>query len=443
MRAGITRWIPILSIIWVSVVQAQVKKANNTCEDDSDCSSKYPGTACISVGTSIKKCTSNTPSRPACRGKRFGACPVYQSPEAGYLNAHCIFVASENSPETTEEETTGTDSTAEKGTAEEESPPTKTKSKAATADEDEATPPNKSKTKASSEDEDTGTTTASSNEKSTTPVANRLLQQAVTAPLTPTLDSTASTSSTSEVLTGDAVTGDDAADETITIKIGKKTITGSFQCVDSSECESAAYDTSTCQPEACGQSDGSTTVCNNQGTCTYKSLQKMSKRTCMCYPGFGGSKCEKTVSAACDVDCGFGGTCVSGKCKCKAGFDGKEHKGKKGKKDLRCTKCTSDLGCQNNQPCDIETGKCACGPGFNGPTCGATEDSCTKRDCGHGACQVLLNGTAACFCTTCSPNCEVCKTKDCSDCESAGVTLQFSKGLIFTAVLLGVFILNL
>ncbi|KAI9912314.1 hypothetical protein PsorP6_005254 [Peronosclerospora sorghi] len=58
-------------------------------------------------------------------------------------------------------------------------------------------------------------------------------------------------------------------------------------------------------------------VCTYHGTCTYKSRSKIGKRTCMCYAGSEGDKCEKEVSNACDVDCGAGGDCVDGECVCK------------------------------------------------------------------------------------------------------------------------------
>lgn len=412
------RWIIILSIIWIASVQAKEKKVTSTCESDADCTSKFPGTACISAGSNVKRCSSNTHARPACRGKHFGACPVYQNPDMGYLNVHCIFVAAEAASETIPDDPTDTDTD---------------KSTDSDSSDSDPVPPPKSKRKAKRVEEDADTTTTSSTDKSTDSVDNRLLQQT---PITNTTLAAGPTSTSDEDLTGDV------PEESITIKFGKKSISGSFQCVDSSECESKAYDPSSCQVEACGQSEGSTTVCNNQGTCTYKSLQTITRRSCLCYPGFDGTKCENTLSAACDVDCGFGGDCVNGKCKCKAGFDGKNHKGKSGKKDIRCTKCTNDLACRNGT-CDITSGKCVCTTGYFGPTCGATEDVCTKASCSDGgSCQPTATGYV-CMCPICSPDCAPCPNNDCAKCDSAGVTLQHSVGLIFIAVLFGIVLLEL
>ncbi|KAI9921536.1 hypothetical protein PsorP6_000173 [Peronosclerospora sorghi] len=225
-----------------------------------------------------------------------------------------------------------------------------------------------------------------------------------------------------------ATTAGDGADATFTVTIKGEKGTGQFVCMDVSDCANKAADPSTCEPTSC-QAPTSKKVCTYHGTSTYKSRSKIGKRTCMCYAGSEGDKCEKEVSNACDVDCGEGGDCVDGECVCKKGFDGKEVDGKKGKTNQRCTRCTNDLACQNNNTCDTESGKCICGPGYTGDTCGATEDSCTKRtDCGIGSFQVLVNGSSACFCTQCSPTCSLCDmnvdaTFDCSTCATAAANI--------------------
>lgn len=222
------------------------------------------------------------------------------------------------------------------------------------------------------------------------------------------------------------------------ILIGNKTVRGIYKCVDAADCANQAYNPSDCESAKCGQLAGPTNVCSYHGTCTYKTSSNISSRVCSCSAGFDGSKCERTLSGACDVDCGVGGDCVSGSCMCKAGYDGKMYKGKQGTADVRCTKCTNDLGCQNNHPCDVETGTCTCGPGYSGPTCGSAEDSCTKKNCGKGNCQVGENGTAVCYCPVCSPECSLCTTSTCSDCVSHSIRNGVSYSLVLLCSIFGI-----
>ncbi|CCI39765.1 unnamed protein product [Albugo candida] len=107
------------------------------------------------------------------------------------------------------------------------------------------------------------------------------------------------------------------------ILIGNKTVRGIYKCVDAADCANQAYNPSDCESAKCGQLAGPTNVCSYHGTCTYKTSSNISSRVCSCSAGFDGSKCERTLSGACDVDCGVGGDCVSGSCMCKAGYDGK------------------------------------------------------------------------------------------------------------------------
>ncbi|KAG3160969.1 hypothetical protein PI126_g6645 [Phytophthora idaei] len=220
-------------------------------------------------------------------------------------------------------------------------------------------------------------------------------------------------------------------DSTYTVKINKEEVTGQFVRLQISDCMNLVADPSTCYPSACGSPE-SQEQCNYQGTCTYKNRTKVTKRSCMCYAGFKGDKCETEVSGACDVDCGTGGDCVDGECKCREGLDGKEYDGKKGNATERCTRCTNDLACEYNNTCNLSMGKCDYAPGYSGDWCGAVEDSCTTRtDCGIGACQVLSNGSSACYCPLCSPHCAPCamtgeSSFDCSSCptDAAGSLLS-------------------
>lgn len=376
-------------------VHAAVPVPAYMCETDADCEAKFPGTACISVdnyGDIVRKCTPNTKERPACRGGQPGLCPSYQNEQVGYLNAHCVFVAKDS---------TGSSKTA----------------------------------------------SSSSGSSATTKRDRFLLMAADMASSKASAGSKAGSKASATV--GDGSSGGSAAvGNTGTnmgtyakVTIGKTVITGEFVCIDVSDCENKAADPTTCEPVTCG-SPGSKMQCNNHGTCTYKSIQTMSKRSCMCYSGYMGDKCQTEISNACDVDCGLGGDCVDGACVCKKGWDGKKYKDKQGKPNQRCTKCTNDLACENGNPCDLATGACVCNPGYFGPTCGATEDSCTNKNCYTGKCQVLGNGSSACFCPLCSPTCEMCKTKDCSTCPSAASAVTVSKGVVFAAGVVGLFVAN-
>lgn len=385
-------------VVGPASVCAAVEVPKYYCETDADCEAKYPDTVCISVdnyGDVLKKCTPNTKDRPACRGGQPGLCPSYQSEEVGYLNAHCVFVA---------------------------------------------------------KDTDAKTSVASSGSGSGSGGDVRRFLM--------TMEDMASSKATVATVKASSASGDNAVGDssasgsaTVTttgtnlgtyakVTIGKKVVTGEFICIDVSDCENKAYDTSICDVATCG-SPGSKMQCNNHGTCTYKSIQTMTKRSCMCYKGFSGDKCQQEVSNECDVDCGMGGDCVNGECTCKKGWDGKKYNGKQGKPSQRCTKCTNDQACQNGNPCDIESGTCVCNPGFFGSTCGATEDSCTTKNCYTGQCQVLANGSSACFCPLCSPKCEMCPTKDCSTCPSPASTVEISKGVVFVSAVVGLFIANL
>ncbi|CAI5734403.1 unnamed protein product [Hyaloperonospora brassicae] len=400
----------------VALVMAADDDPLYLCDSDAYCDKTFPGTVCIPVnnyGDVVSKCTPNTAKRPACRGSQPGLCPSFQSADIGYLNAHCVFVSEEYL--SLGGSGSGADASRRR------------------------------------------LVTVASN-SSTVKVASNASAEAAVSNSASVGDSElasnasraeAAASAAEDVGDDDDATATASASDLFSAKIGKETVSGQFICIDVSDCPNKAADPSTCEPVAC-QAPTSKEVCTNHGTCTYKSKKRMTKRTCMCYAGYEGDKCEKEVSNACDVDCGSGGDCVDGECVCKDGFNGVEHEGKKGKPNQRCTRCTNDLACQNGNTCDTETGKCICGPGFTGDTCGATEDSCTTRtDCGIGACQVLANGSSACFCPTCQPACMLCDvgvnaTFDCSTCPTAASSsMQSSKLLVFTSVLVAIMLANL
>jgi hypothetical protein len=371
----------------VSPASAATPAPKYFCNTDTDCEKYFPGTICIEVdnyGEITKKCTPNTKTRPACKGGQPGLCPSYQSPESSYLNVHCVFVAKDT-------ESTG-------------------------------------KVKASS------SSSSSSSSSGSGPAKVKRERWLMVAAVNKTGNGTTVGDVVAPAGSGAGTVPAVSSGDYATVRILNQTITGEFKCVDVSDCANQAFDPSTCEPLACG-SPKSKDQCNNHGTCTYPSIQTMSKRTCMCYAGFGGDKCQQEISNECDVDCGFGGDCVDGVCKCKKGYDGVAYKGQKGKPNQRCTKCTNDQACQNGNTCDLQTGACVCQPGYSGPTCGATEDGCMKMNCGVGTCQLLGNMTGACYCPICAGACELCPTKDCSTCPSAASAIEMSKMAVFVAAL--------
>ncbi|EGZ23599.1 hypothetical protein PHYSODRAFT_295927 [Phytophthora sojae] len=233
-------------------------------------------------------------------------------------------------------------------------------------------------------------------------------------------NSTSSSSTTSSTNDADAL---------YTATIDGEEVTGQFVCLDVSDYESKAADPSTCYPSAAPTKERARIRARRRSP--------------------SGDMCSTEVSNACDVDCGTGGDCVDGECVCKEGFDGKEYDGKQGTANERCTRCTNDLACQYNNTCNTDTGKCVCAPGYSGDTCGAVEDACTTTDCGEGDCQVLTNGSAACYCPSCSPSCTLCDmlsnyTFDCSTCPTdASMTVQTSKLLLIVSALVAVMLASL
>lgn len=385
------------SLTVVNAATSTTTTAKYFCETDAECETKFPGTVCIAVdnyGIVTKKCTPNTKERPACRGGTPGLCPSYQSEDIGYLNVHCVFVAAD---------------------------PTES-----VASADSASSSSGSAVAAKN-------ATASARKKNGTTRGRWLMVDATKASSTGSAaaevkvpaGSGSSSSSTSSVVSSGSYAK---------VKIANQTVTGVFKCVDASDCQNQAYDPTTCFPSTCG-SPTSLIQCNNHGTCSYPSVQTMGKRACSCYAGYGGDKCQQEISNACDVDCGYGGDCVDGACKCKKGYDGASYKGKKGKPNQRCTACTNDLACQNSNQCDIQSGACVCSPGFSGPTCGATDDSCTTKSCGTGSCRLFSNGSSACYCPICAPDCQICPTKDCSTCPSPASTVFLSKMVVFASAI--------
>ncbi|DBA02369.1 TPA: hypothetical protein N0F65_007188, partial [Lagenidium giganteum] len=382
---------------------ASQKKLPYACEKDADCAD-FEDTVCIVVdnyGQKVGKCTPNTKERPACRGGQPGLCPSYQDASIGYLNVHCVFVSKDRSQ-----------------AAENEDGSTSSSGSSASASGSGATkkPTKKPATKK------TGSGSG----------AKAARQLKVTNTSSGGSADAAGSGSGSAIVGGVRAVNHGAY---ATVVVLNKTIEGVFKCVDVSDCANQAYDKSTCEPSSCGATSANKNQCDNQGTCTYTSIQTMNKRRCMCYRGFTGKTCEDETGTECDVDCGIGGVCKNGHCQCVKGYDGKLVKGKQGEPSPRCTRCTSDIACQNKNPCNIKTGVCDCEPGFFGPTCGATEDGCTSIKCGnHGRCQVAQNGTGVCFCDKCrGSKCQQCEDHKCMECPNAATSATVSKAVLFIA----------
>ncbi|DBA02351.1 TPA: hypothetical protein N0F65_007170 [Lagenidium giganteum] len=439
-----------------AATKSSMKKLSYACEKDADCSD-FPDTVCILInnyGETVGKCTPNTKSRPACRGGQPGLCPSYQDAQVGYLNAHCIFVAVDD-PTTlgsgsgdAAAPVAGSGSKAAKPVTKKPTPAAGSKASAKTSGSGSAAAATKKPAAGSGSGTKAPATTSAAPTKKP---ARMLGAQAGTAKPNATKKaaasgsgSTGSGSSSAAAAGSKSIAGSAKNHGTYaTVVIGNDTVTGYFKCVDVSDCQNQAYDSTTCEPKECGASSADKNQCNNHGTCTYPSIQTMTKRRCMCYKGFQGDKCQQEISAECDVDCGAGGDCVDGECKCKKGYDGKSYKGKAGKPSQRCTRCTNDQACQNNNPCNVETGKCDCASGYFGPTCGATEDGCTKISCGNkGSCKPLANGTGACFCSKCrGSECQQCEDFKCMECANGasqvGVAISVMVMSAFVAAVFG------
>ncbi|KAF0713363.1 hypothetical protein As57867_004369, partial [Aphanomyces stellatus] len=197
-------------------------------------------------------------------------------------------------------------------------------------------------------------------------------------------------------------------------------IQAQYRCVDYSMCLEQAWTSAAaevdketyCRPKGCVSGDRQ--LCNNRGTCqTTDPFQPLSSMgySCRCYTGFNGTKCEGTQDDSCDVDCGVGGACINRQCVCYAAYQGK---------DIRCAKCTSNAACENNNKCNIDTGKCMCAEGFVGLTCGGKLDNCAGVTCPNGGSPFNDGKFCKCKCAQCTAgnNCPVCGGLDSRDCSS-------------------------
>ena len=98
-----------------------------------------------------------------------------------------------------------------------------------------------------------------------------------------------------------------------------------------------------------------------------------------------------------DIDCGEGGVCQLGQCRCKPGFFG-----------LRCDGVDKCYGadCGDHGSCEASSGQCSCRDGWEGEKCGVAP-VCARVDCGeHGSCS-NLDGSCQCLDQYTGSRCEV------------------------------------
>nr|AIG56163.1 secreted protein [Achlya hypogyna] len=452
MKVGALCVAALLSVASLSSAAKATKKPvpvrdrfNGVCEKDSDCK-KFPGTVCVKILTgdyTQGKCTPNYGKRPVCRGGQAGLCPSYQDPSAGYLNTQCVLIDKAMQPATDTDAIVPVDKPAASGTT-----PAASGAPAAATTAAPGTTAAPAKTAAgrflAATVETTttaapGTTAAAGTTEA--PSETTVKPSGTTATPKKTTAAPVDSGSASESESGSGSDGtidrtpvkDQECPTDTSLKLAdpkcwfntpykNTTLTVQYRCVDYDMClEQSAYSQESqtvkeayCRPANCVT--GPKSLCNNRGTCQANSpIDMMLPRTyaCRCYAGFTGTKCEKTDGTAeCDVDCGFGGACTDNKCDCFEGFVGK---------NLRCDKCTSNAACENDNKCNIDTGKCACGPGFNGDTCGGKLDVCAGVVCKNGGFIDSSSGkTCQCNCPKCpaGTKCQTCGGADGRDCST-------------------------
>ncbi|KAF0713364.1 Aste57867_4382 [Aphanomyces stellatus] len=402
------------------------------CATDDDCVN-FPGTVCVQYYTGSPvvtrgKCTANYGQKPACRGAQSGLCPQYYDTTLGYMSTQCVLV------DRAQQGSTGMDAVVpvnRKTTA----PPTADGTDAGT------TPSSGGTTTGGTKPAVTNATKVPAATNATKPAARRLAATVTTtaAPvdttttdgtedpdLTPAAPPTADTDTSAikaQACPSDKGLNWDDPNCWLTTALLNRTIVGQYRCVDTTNCAAMAWASQLgskdrnayCQPKACVT--GTNQLCNNRGTCQVNDpkTQPMAaaEYTCRCGVGSTGTKCEKSSSNTCDVDCGFGGQCVDRACTCFAPFSGKGS-------DSRCTKCTKNAACFNNGTCDTDSGKCVCGEGFFGPTCAGKVDNCAGVACANGG-QPYVSGTSCkCKCAQCTAAgvCPDCGGPDSRDCSS-------------------------
>ncbi|CAK4103179.1 unnamed protein product [Aphanomyces euteiches] len=448
-------------------------KNAGVCSEDADCE-KYPGTVCVQITSgdyTAGKCTPNYGQKPVCRGGQSGLCPQYQDPTQGYLNTQCVLV--DKSMQGATDTDAGVPVNVATTTAAPAGPGTDT-----TTPTDSTTPATAPKTTASTSpttDTTSAPATPATTKKSTgttaappqppvVPGARLLAAMAssagnasntTAAPVTdaPTDDTSSSSSgsgTSSSSSSADDITPVKAqacpSDKTLSLDspkcwfntvYGNRTILAQYRCVDYSMCmeQSAASQAalqsdkeSYCRPKKCVT--GERQLCNNRGTCQSNDIfQPMRPEgySCRCYAGYTGQNCEKTTGGTCDVDCGVGGACINRQCVCYAAYAGK---------DVRCSKCVKNAACENNNTCNVDTGKCECKEGYIGLTCGGKVDNCAGVKCSDGGAPYDAGTVCKCKCTKCKGTaCPDCKGTDCSTTTGGCPAVVLAEGTATSLVL--------
>ncbi|KDO31596.1 hypothetical protein SPRG_03525 [Saprolegnia parasitica CBS 223.65] len=406
---------------------------NGVCSSDEECA-PFPGTVCVFILSgdyTQGKCTPNYGKRPVCRGGQAGLCPSYQDPSSGYLNTQCVLIDKAMQP------ATDTDAIVPVN-----KPTTAAADPDATPADSGAKPSVTPAKTAASRFLAADPTTAVASDPTTTPKKTTAAPAAdgtdvpadepTTGPTTPK-KTTAAPLDDSTVAPDEGSTTADGTVSRIPVKdqpcpsdptlvladpkcwfttaFKNTTLTVQYKCVDYDMCLSqSAYAQ---EPQTIKEE-----YCRPKG-CANSAIDVMLPRVyaCRCYAGYTGTKCEKSdPTGECDVDCGQGGACIDNKCSCFDGFIGK---------NIRCDKCTSNKACENNNTCNIDTGKCDCKNGFNGETCGGKLDICAGVTCSGGGFPDGRSGkTCTCLCPKCAAGttcmqCGGANGRDCSTCPAS------------------------
>ncbi|XP_066282461.1 uncharacterized protein [Branchiostoma lanceolatum] len=145
----------------------------------------------------------------------------------------------------------------------------------------------------------------------------------------------------------------------------------SFQCTGSGDWSGLP----SCNPEI---DECASNPCLNNGTCS----DGVNSYTCVCRPGFTGTRCETDISECASSPCRNGGTCSDGvnsyTCVCRPGFTGTHC-------ETNIDECASSP-CLNNGTCydGVNRYTCWCRPGFTGTHCETDINECASNPCRNG-----------------------------------------------------------
>ncbi|ODM93782.1 Neurogenic locus protein delta [Orchesella cincta] len=164
--------------------------------------------------------------------------------------------------------------------------------------------------------------------------------------------------------------------------------------------------------------DSTPSPCANGGSCSEE--PNSNQATCNCAPGFGGVRCETSISDNI-CQCQNGGTCTStGDCICTPNFSGP----KCSSNSLESSTICSSVVCSNGGTCVpnkqvADKYECSCALGWTGEFCTVPVNICATLPCANGGtCSPLPQNKYKCECPKHfgGPDCS-----DPCDCENGGV----------------------